>query len=79
MYAVCQIGVATIEAPITPGEPQSGQYLPVNWSVNLMAKAPVGEIVKLAVLAEQMGYDRCWLFDEGVMTRDVFVTLAAIA
>ena len=44
-----------------------------------MAKAPVGEIVKLAVLAEQMGYDRCWLFDEGIMTRDVFVTLAAIA
>ena len=33
-----------------------------------MAKAPVGEIVKLAVLAEQMGYDRCWLFDEGIMT-----------
>ncbi|MEC8486652.1 MAG: LLM class flavin-dependent oxidoreductase [Actinomycetota bacterium] len=51
----------------------------MNWSVNLMAKAPVGEIVELAVLAEQMGYDRCWLFDEGVMTRDVFVTLAAIA
>ncbi len=44
-----------------------------------MAKAPVGEIVDLAVLAEEMGYDRCWLFDEGVMTRDVFVTLAAIA
>ena len=44
-----------------------------------MAKAPVGEIVELAVLAEQMGYERCWLFDEGVMTRDVFVTLAAIA
>ncbi|MEC8503447.1 MAG: LLM class flavin-dependent oxidoreductase, partial [Actinomycetota bacterium] len=51
----------------------------MNWSVNLMAKAPIGEIVELAVLAEQMGYDRCWLFDEGVMTRDVFVTLAAIA
>ena len=74
-----QIGVATIETPITAREPQRGQYLPVNWSVNLMAKAPVGEIVELAVLAEQMGYERCWLFDEGVMTRDVFVTLAAIA
>ena len=74
-----QIRVVTTEAPITPEARQSGQYLPVNWSVNLMAKAPVGEIVELAVLAEQMGYDRCWLFDEGVMTRDVFVTLAAIA
>ena len=51
----------------------------MEWSVNLMAKAPVGEIVDLAVLAEEMGYHRCWLFDEGVMTRDVFVTLAAVA
>ena len=74
-----QIRVVTTEAPITPEARQSGQYLPVNWSVNLMAKAPVGEIVELAVLAEQMAYDRCWLFDEGIMTRDVFVTLAAIA
>ena len=79
MYVVLQIRVVTTEAPITPEARQSGQYLPVNWSVNLMAKAPVGEIVELAVLAEQMGYDRCWLFDEGIMTRDVFVTLAAIA
>jgi len=76
---VLQIRVVTTDAPITPEARQSGQYFPVNWSVNLMAKAPVGEIVELAVLAEQMGYDRCWLFDEGVMTRDVFVTLAAIA
>ncbi len=51
----------------------------VEWSVNIMAKAPVEEIVNLAVLAEEMGYDRCWLFDEGVMTRDVFVVLAAVA
>ncbi|MAN33328.1 MAG: hypothetical protein CL410_03400 [Acidimicrobiaceae bacterium] len=79
MYVVLQIRVVTTDAPITPEARQSGQYFPVNWSVNLMAKAPVGEIVELAVLAEQMGYDRCWLFDEGVMTRDVFVTLAAIA
>jgi 5,10-methylenetetrahydromethanopterin reductase len=58
---------------------RAGQTLSVKWSVNLMAKAPVGEIVDLAVLAEEMGYDRCWLFDEGVMTRDVFVTMSAIA
>jgi len=57
----------------------SGQTFNVDWSVNLMAKAPIGEIVELAVLAEQLGYTRCWLFDEGMMTRDVFVTLAAIA
>ena len=44
-----------------------------------MVKVPVGEIVELAVLAEQMGYDRCWLYEEGVMPRVVIVTLAAIA
>lgn len=58
---------------------RTGQTHRVQWSVNLMAKAPIDDVVELAVLAEQLGYDRCWLFDEGVMTRDVFVTLTAIA
>lgn len=51
----------------------------LSWSVNLMAKAPVADVVAAAVAAEELGYDRCWVFDEGVMTRDVFVTLTAIA
>lgn len=48
-------------------------------SVNLMPEAPVGELVELAVLAESLGYRRCWVYDEGLVTRDVYVTLAAIA
>jgi len=48
-------------------------------SVNLMPEAPVQHLVELAVLAESLGYRRCWVYDEGLVTRDVYVTLAAIA
>jgi 5,10-methylenetetrahydromethanopterin reductase len=48
-------------------------------SVNLMPEASVAEIVDLAVLAERLGYDRCWVYDEGLATRDVYVTMTAIA
>lgn len=48
-------------------------------SVNLMATAPVADIVELAVLAEESGCRRCWVYDEGLVTRDVYLTLAAIA
>lgn len=51
--------------------------LPV--SVSLMPESAVGEIVELAVLAESLGFSRCWVYDEGLVTRDVYVTLAAIA
>ncbi len=44
-----------------------------------MPEAPVADIVELAVLAEHLGYDRCWVYDEGLATRDVYVTLTAIA
>jgi 5,10-methylenetetrahydromethanopterin reductase len=53
------------------------QLLPL--SVNLMPHAPVSAIVELAVLAESVGCTRCWVYDEGLSTRDVYVTLAAIA
>lgn len=48
-------------------------------SVNLIPEAPVAEIVGLARQAEALGFDRCWVYDEGLATRDVYVTLAAIA
>lgn len=48
-------------------------------SVNLMPDAPVADIVELAVLAEDLGLSRCWVYDEGLITRDVYVTLTAIA
>ena len=51
--------------------------LPV--SVNLMPTAKVERIVELAQLSEKLGYRRCWVYDEGLHTRDVFVTLTSIA
>ena len=47
--------------------------------VNLIPEVSLAEIVELAVLAEEAGFDRCWVFDEGLATRDLYVTLAAIA
>ncbi len=48
-------------------------------SVALMPGAPIPDIVDLAVLAEDLGMARCWVYDEGLVTRDVYVTLTAIA
>ncbi|RUA24852.1 MAG: hypothetical protein DSY73_03005 [Actinobacteria bacterium] len=56
---------------------ERGATLPL--SVNLMPDAPVPDVVDLACLAERLGYRRCWVYDEGLVTRDVYVTLAAIA
>ena len=48
-------------------------------SVNLIPEAPVEQIVALGRRAEALGFERCWVYDEGLATRDVYVTLAAIA
>ncbi|RMH76829.1 MAG: LLM class flavin-dependent oxidoreductase [Actinomyces sp.] len=48
-------------------------------SVMLHPEVPVGRVVELARLAEEFGYRRVWIPDEGLATRDVMVTLAAIA
>ncbi len=48
-------------------------------SVNLIPEDTVGRLVELGVLAEELGFDRCWVYDEGLATRDVYITLAAIA
>jgi len=47
-------------------------------SVNLIPEAPVAAIRDLAVEAERLGFDRCWVYDEGLATRDLYVTMAAI-
>jgi len=39
----------------------------------------VARAVELAVLGEQFGYERCWVYDEGLAAHDVYVTMAAIA
>lgn len=48
-------------------------------SINLIPEGPIDELVALGVLAEELGYQRCWVYDEGLATRDVYITLAAIA
>ncbi len=48
-------------------------------SVDLLPEAEPARIVELAVAAERLGYTRCWVYDEGLTARDVYVTLAAIA
>ena len=48
-------------------------------SVNLIPEAPVGLIRDLAVEAERLGFKRSWVYDEGLATRDLYVTLTAIA
>ena len=51
----------------------------VEVGVQLLADAPVPHIVELAREAERLGFSKCWIFDEGLSTRDAFVTLGAIA
>ena len=36
-------------------------------------------VVELAQLGERLGYRRCWVYDEGLAARDVYVTMTAIA
>ncbi len=48
-------------------------------SVMLTPVASVERIVGLAQQAERLGYSRVWVPDEGLATRDVFVTMAAVA
>jgi len=51
----------------------------VTASINIIPEGPIDELVSLAVTAEELGYSRCWVYDEGLATRDVYITLAAIA
>ena len=48
-------------------------------SVNLIPEAPVGLMSALAKEAELLGFERCWVYDEGLATRDLYVTMTAIA
>ena len=48
-------------------------------SVNLMPDASVDIVAGLAQYAESLGYSRCWVYDEGLVTRDVYVALTAVA
>ena len=52
---------------------------PIEWGVNVIPECPIDEVVAIAVQAETQGFSRCLVYDEGLVTRDVYITLAAIA
>ena len=58
------------------GSEQSGPM--IRASLNLIPEAPVEKMVDLAAYAEELGFGRCWVYDEGLATRDVYVTMTAI-
>lgn len=47
-------------------------------SINVIPECPTDEIIPIARRAEQHGFDRCWIYDEGLVTRDVYVVMAAV-
>ena len=47
--------------------------------ISLMPHRPVADLVDLARIAENLGCCRCWVYDEGLATRDVYVALTAVA
>jgi 5,10-methylenetetrahydromethanopterin reductase len=49
------------------------------WGVNLLPDAAAARVAELASQAERHGFDRCWLYDEGLATRDLYVCLTAMA
>ena len=48
-------------------------------ALNVMPHGSIERTVELARLAETLGYERCWVYDEGLAARDVYVTMTAIA
>ncbi len=47
--------------------------------INQIAGVRVVRVVEICQEAERLGYGKCWVADQGLDTRDVFVTLTAIA
>ena len=47
--------------------------------ISLMPHGPVADLVGLARIAENLGCCRCWVYDEGLVTRDVYVAITAVA
>lgn len=46
---------------------------------NVLPHGPIERAVELARHAETLGYERCWVYDEGLAASDVYVTMTAIA
>lgn len=50
-----------------------------SFGVSLYPSEPVGEMIKLARLADELGYERLWVGDSHLIWRNVYVNLAAFA
>jgi len=50
----------------------------ITTSINLIPETATTTMARLAAEAETLGYRRCWVYDEGLATRDAYVTMAAI-
>jgi 5,10-methylenetetrahydromethanopterin reductase len=48
-------------------------------SISIMPSGNLPEIGLIAQVAENIGYTKCWINDEGLVANDPYVTLAAIA
>jgi 5,10-methylenetetrahydromethanopterin reductase len=48
-------------------------------SINVFLDLPVKKMTEIAQEAEELGFNKCWVYDEGLITRDPYVTLAAMA
>ncbi len=51
----------------------------LRWGLGLMPDLPVAQVAELGALAEQMGFARFSVYDEGLATRELYVTLTALA
>ena len=50
----------------------------ISGSVNLIPEASVDSMRDLAIMSEKLGFERCWVYDGGLATRVVYVTMTAI-
>jgi 5,10-methylenetetrahydromethanopterin reductase len=51
----------------------------IELGINLIPETGTDVMVRLAVEAEQLGFSRCRVYDEGIVTRDVYVVMTGIA
>jgi 5,10-methylenetetrahydromethanopterin reductase len=51
----------------------------MDYSINVFLDLPVSQMVEIAQEAERQGFKKYWAYDEGLITRDPYITLAAVA
>ncbi len=51
----------------------------IDCGLNLFLDLPVARIAEVAQEGEHLGFTKCWVYDEGLVTRDPYIALTAIA